>query len=57
MIACNRGAADIVAVLLAAGADVNATTTAGATALDLALARGHEDVALALRAVIGVVSS
>ncbi|MHC4119327.1 MAG: ankyrin repeat domain-containing protein [Planctomycetota bacterium] len=40
---------DIVELLLAKGADVNAKVNAGFTALDLATAQGHKDVADLLR--------
>jgi len=40
----NEGIADMVALLLEFGADVNLTNSQGATALTLASARGHLEV-------------
>jgi ankyrin repeat protein len=48
--AADSGHADVVDILIAAGANVNATRTGGATALSLALAEGHAEVEQKLRA-------
>jgi len=49
MVASRRGFGRVVEALLAAGADVNARNARGTTALDLAVARGHDEVADILR--------
>lgn len=49
MRAAENGHASIVTQLLQAGADVNAKTSEGATALSLAIAKNHVDIAAMLR--------
>lgn len=41
MLAAAKGATDVIEMLIARGADVNATTAVGNTALMMAAARGH----------------
>jgi ankyrin repeat protein len=60
MIAANKGKSDEVEFLVAHGADVNATTTGGCTALMFASEKGHlgiVDFLLAHSAQVNIASS
>ena len=47
-IACEKGYTDNVKLLLEAGADVHATNSKGASAIDAAAEYGHEDLVMLL---------
>jgi ankyrin repeat protein len=51
MVACLKGHSEVVRVLLANGADVNARTDGGETALSIARDHGREDIVALLLAV------
>jgi len=50
MSASKKGSADVVKLLLSHGADVNASTKAGKTALDYARKKGHQEIVKLLTA-------
>ena len=52
MIAASEGQVEVVKLLIAAKADVNARNSGGATALDLATMAGKKDVAEILRQAV-----